>query len=188
MALEWLSRLLDGLSVFLGGSNPRSIWSYGRGSISENIFQDSQLRKFTPSYTHALNVENYNTKMGLLSKFSHAEQVVNLLDQQKQIDLSFIDSEIKTLREITIQDPEYTTYERVGKKVQPWERAVRPFSYGAGGGVRRWYIENPVGKAQYESEVKEFASYKDNALSRIKNQIDFFTKKRDLISSKSFSL
>ena len=105
MALEWLSRLLDGLSVFLGGSNPRSIWSGGRGGISENIFQDSQLRKFTPSYTHALNVENYNTKMGLLSEFSHAEQVVNLLDQQKQIDLSFVDSEIKTLREITIPDP-----------------------------------------------------------------------------------
>lgn len=177
MVLEWLSRLLSGLSFQLGGVDTRSIWSRGRGSISENIFQDSQLFKFTPAFTHALNVENYNTKMGLLSDFSHAEQTVKLLDQQKQVDLSFIDSEIKTLKEITIPDPNYINYIDVIRSKS--KRRSRTPAYS---------VINPFKFATYQSQVAEFASYKDDALSKIKNQIDFFTGKRDLISSKSFSL
>jgi len=193
MALDWLSRLLNGFSVFLGGSNSRSVWSNGRGSVFENVFQDSQLRKFEPTNTFNLVTEKFNTQMQLLSNFTHATEAVNRLNQQREIDISFIDSEIKTLRGITISDPEYTSpnYERVGKRGQPWEVAGRPFSYGAGGGVRRRYWINPVAKAEYEarheSEVREFATYKTNALSQISQQLGILTERRDLIPSK-FSL
>ncbi len=189
MALDWLSRLLSRFSIQLDRSNSRSVWSYGRGSISENIFQNQQIQKFTPSYTYEINTKNILDHLDLVSNFSYANEAVNRINTQRKANLDFIDSEVETLRNIVIPTPEFTSYERIGKRPLIGEVAGRPFSYGSGGGVRRRYWINPMKKAQYESEVKEFALYKENALSQINESINNFIKKRDLITSKApFSL
>ena len=189
MALDWLFRLLSRFSIQLGGSNPSSVWSYGRGSVSENIFQNQQIQKFTPSYTYEINTKNILDHLDLVSNFSYANEAVNRLNTQRQANLNFIDSEVETLRNIVIPTPTFTKYERYGKRAGPNEVYDRPFSYKSGGGVRRWWLVNPVKKAQYESEVKEFALYKENALSQINESINNFIEKRDLITSKApFSL
>ena len=113
MALEWLS----------------NVWKSKR--------VDPQLYKFTPQYTYDINVQNFNNFFDRLSEFSYAKEAVSRVNQQRTVDLSFIDSEIKTLENITIPTPKFISYERVGKRVQPWEIATRPYSYGSGGGVRR---------------------------------------------------
>ena len=176
MALDWLSRLLNGFSVFLGGSNSRSIWSHGRGSISENIFQDSQLRKFEPTHTFNLVTENFNTQMQLLSNFTHATEAVNRLNQQREIDISHIDSEIQTLRGITIPDPEYINYIDVIRSKS--KRRSRTPAYS---------VVNPQKFSIYQNQVSEFQSYKTDALSQISQQLGILTERRDLIPSK-FSL
>ena len=200
MVLEWLSRLLSGFSSNLGGFDNRSIWSQGRGSVLENQFQDQQLEKFTPAFTYKTNVENISNFLDNLSNFSYAEQAVNRVNQQRQVNLDFIDSEVETLRSITIPTPNFyepiPNYERVGKRGQPWEIAGRPFSYGAGGVVRRRYWINPMRKTQYEREVveyegrkTEFATYKTGALNQISTNINNLLQRRDLITSRApFSL
>jgi len=189
MALDWLSRLLSRFSIQLGGSNPSSVWSYGRGSISENIFQNQQIQKFTPSYTYEINTKNILDHLDLVSNFSYANEAVNRLNTQRQANLDFIDSEVETLRNIVIPTPQFTSYERVGKRPSAGEVAGRPFSYGSGGGVRRRYWINPTNYAQNQREQIEFAEYKENALSQINASINNFIEKRDLITSKApFSL
>ncbi len=189
MVLEWLSRLLSGFSNNLGGFDNRSIWSKGRGSVSENIFQDSQLEKFTSSYTYKTNMQNVSSFLDNLSNFSYAEQAVNRVNQQRQVNLDFIDSEVETLRGITIPTPQFTSYERFGKRAKAGEVYDRPFSYGSGGGVRRWWIVNPEKKARYEREVEEFATYKAGALNQISTNINNLLQRRDLITSRDpFSL
>ena len=116
MVLEWLSRLLSGFSSNLGWSDNRSIWSQGRGSVLENQFQNQQLEKFTSGFTYKTNVENISNFLDNLSNFSYAEQAVNRVNQQRQVNLDFIDSEVETLRGITIPTPQFTSYERVGKR------------------------------------------------------------------------
>ena len=102
MVLEWLSRLFSGFSSNLGGFDNRSIWSQGRGSVLENQFQDKQLEKFTSAFTYKTNVENISNFLDNLSNFSYAEQAVNRVNQQRQVNLDFIDSEVEALRGITI--------------------------------------------------------------------------------------
>ena len=164
MALEWLS----------------NVWKSKR--------VDPQLYKFTPQYTYDINVQNFNNFFDRLSEFSYAKEAVSRVNQQRTVDLSFIDSEIKTLENITIPTPKFISYERVGKRVQPWEIATRPYSYGSGGGVRRWWIENPEKKRIYNQQVAEFDTYKSNALSQISDNLKFLTQKRSLIPSEPFSL
>ena len=189
MVLEWLSRLLSGFSSNLGGFDNRIIWSQGRGSVLENQFQNQQLEKFTSAFTYKTNVENISNFLDNLSNFSYAEQAVNRVNQQRQVNLDFIDSEVETLRGITIPTPQFTSYERVGKRGFGGEVASRPFSYGSGGGVRRWYWINPTNYAQNQREQIEFAEYKEDALSQINASINNFIEKRDLITSKApFSL
>ena len=198
MALEWLSRILNGFNIQLGRLDTGNIWSGGNSDISSNILQASQLRKFTKEYTHELNVKTLNIFAGRLSEFSYAKEAVRRVNQQRDLNLNFFNSEIQALKNITIPDPvtpKFTSYERVGKRVQPWEKVSRPYSYGSGGGVYRWWIVNPQKKLQYQSEVnaweknlQAFNIYKENALSQIKTSLDIVTKKRDLITSTSFSL
>jgi len=189
MVLEWLSRLLSGFSSNLGGSANRSIWSQGRGSVSENIFQDSQLEKFTSGYTYKTNVENISNFLDNLSNFSYAEQAVNRVNQQRQVNLDFIDSEVETLRGITIPTPQFKSYERVGKRPVAGEVAGRPYSYGSGGGVRRWYWINTANYAENQRQQAEFATYKTGALNQISTNINNLLQRRDLITSKApFSL
>lgn len=189
MVLEWLSRLLDRFSSNLGGFVNSSIWSQGRGSVSENQFQNESLYKFTPAFTYQTNVENISSFLDNLSNFSYAEQAVNRVNQQRQVNLDFIDSEVEALRGIEIPTPQFTSYERFGKRAKVGEVYDRPFSYGSGGGVRRWWIVNPAKKAQYEREVEEFATYKTGALNQINTNINNLLGRRDLITSKApFSL
>lgn len=189
MVLEWLSRLLSGFSSNLGGSANRSVWSQGRGSVSENQFQNQQLEKFTPAFTYQTNVENISSFLDNLSNFSYAEQAVNLVNQQRQVNLDFIDSEVEALRGITIPTPRFTSYERVGKRPFAGEVAGRPFSFGSSGGVRRRYWINPTNYARYQSEVAEFTAYKTGALEQINTNISNLLQRRDLITSKApFSL
>ena len=170
MALEWLSRLWTSKAV------------------------DPQLFKFNKEYTYQTNMENISSFFDKLSNYSYAKEAVNRVNQQRAFDLSFIDSEIKNLESITIQTPDFIkpNYERVGKRVQPWEIATRPYSYGSGGGVRRWWIENPQRKAEYfkiyNQQVEEFNIYKSDTLSRIANNISFLGKQRDLIPAQPYSL
>ena len=200
MVLEWLSRLLSGFSSNLGGSFNRGIWSQGRGSVLENQFQDKQLEKFTSAFTYKTNVENISNFLDNLSNFSYAEQAVNRVNQQRQVNLDFIDSEVEALRGITIPTPDFykpiPNYERVGKRPLAGEVASRPYSYGSGGGVRRWYWINPMRKTQYEKELleyegrkTEFSAYKTGALNQINTNISNLLQRRDLITSKApFSL
>ena len=189
MVLEWLSRLLSGFFSNLGGSVNSGIWSQGRSSVSENQFQNQQLEKFTPAFTYQTNVENISSFLDNLSNFSYAEQAINRVNQQRQVNLDFIDSEVEALRGIEIPTPQFTSYERVGKRGFGGEVASRPFSYGSGGGVRRWYWINPTNYAQNQREQIEFAEYKEDALSQINASINNFIEKRDLITSKApFSL
>ena len=189
MVLEWLSRLLSGFSSNLGGSVNRSIWSQGRGSVSENQFQNQQLEKFTPAFTYQTNIENISSFLDNLSDFSYAEQAVNRVNQQRQVNLDFIDREVEALRGIEIPTPRFTKYERFGRRAGANEYYDRPFSYSSGGGVRRWWIVNPEKKARYESEVAEFATYKTGALEQINTNISNLLQRRDLITSKApFSL
>ena len=189
MVLEWLSRLLSGFSSNLGGFVSSSIWSQGSGSLFENKFQNESLYKFTPSYTYQTNVENISSFLDNLSNFSYAEQAVNRVNQQRQVNLDFIDSEVETLRGITIPTPDFTSYERFGKKAKAGEVYDRPFSYSSGGGVRRWWIVNPAKKAQFEREQAEFSAYKTGALNQINTNINNLLQRRDLITSKApFSL
>lgn len=189
MVLEWLSRLFSGFSSNLGGFVNSSIWSQGRGSVSENQFQNESLYKFTPAFTYQTNVENISSFLDNLSNFSYAEQAVNRVNQQRQVNLDFIDSEVEALRGIEIPTPQFTSYERFGKRAKVGEVYDRPFSYGSGGGVRRWWIVNPAKKAQYEREVEEFATYKTGALNQINTNINNLLGRRDLITSKApFSL
>ena len=164
MALEWLSRLWTSKAV------------------------DPQLFKFTKEYTYQTNMENISSFFDKLSNYSYAKEAVNRVNQQRAFDLSFIDSEIKNLESITIPTPQFISYERVGKRVQPWEIATRPYSYGSGGGVRRWWIENPEKKSIYNQQVSEFNIYKSDTLSRIANNISFLGKQRDLIPAQPYSL
>jgi hypothetical protein len=173
MVLEWLSRLLSGFSSNLGGFDNRSIWSQGRGSVLENQFQDQQLEKFTPAFTYKTNVENISNFLDNLSNFSYAEQAVNRVNQQRQVNLDFIDSEVETLRGITP-----TSYERVGKRGFAGEVAGRPFSYDQFGSVRRRYWINPTAYAENQRQQAEISTNINNLLGR-----------RDLITSKApFSL
>ena len=189
MVLEWLSRLLSGFSNNLGGFDNRSIWSKGRGSVSENIFQDSQLEKFTSSYTYKTNMQNVSSFLDNLSNFSYAEQAVNRVNQQRQVNLDFIDSEVETLRGITIPTPQFLSYERIGKRASRGEVADRPYSYGSGGGVRRWYFVNPTAKAENQRQQAQFAIYKAGALNQISTNINNLLQRRDLITSRDpFSL
>ena len=188
MALEWLSRILNGFNIQLGRLDTGNIWSGRDNTLPSDIIQASQLRKFSKEYTHELNVKTLNIFADRLSEFSYAKEAVRRVNQQRDLDLNFFNSEIKTLENITIPTPKFISYERVGKRVQPWEIATRPYSYGSGGGVRRWWIQNPEKKRIYESQVIEFNTYKENALSQIKTSLDFFTGKRDLITSTRFSL
>ena len=189
MVLEWLSRLLSGFSNNLGGSVNRSIWSQGRSSVLENQFQNQQLEKFTPAFTYKTNVENISNFLDNLSNFSYAQQAVNRVNQQRQVNLDFIDSEVETLRGITIPTPQFQSYERVGKRPSVGEVAGRPFSYGSGGGVRRRYWINPTNYAENQRQQAEFATYKTGALNQISTNINNLLGRRDLITSKApFSL
>ena len=189
MVLEWLSPLLSGFSSNVGGSFNRGIWSKGSGSLSENQFQNQLMEKFTPAFTYQTNVENISSFLDNLSNFSYAEQAVNRVNQQRQVNLDFIDSEVEALRGIEIPTPTFTKYERFGKRAFEGEYYDRPFSYGSGGGVRRWWIVNPEKKARYESEVAEFTAYKTGALEQINTNISNLLQRRDLITSKApFSL
>ena len=189
MVLEWLSRLLSGFSSNLGGFDNRSIWSQGRGSVLENQFQDQQLEKFTPAFTYKTNVENISNFLDNLSNFSYAEQAVNRVNQQRQVNLDFIDSEVETLRGITIPTPQFASYERVGKRPLAGEVAGRPFSYGSGGGVRRRYWINPTSYAENQRQQAEFSVYKTGALNQISTNINNLLQRRDLITSRApFSL
>ena len=149
---------------------------------------DPQLFKFTKQFTYESNIENINTFFSKLSNYSYAKEAVNRVNQQRAFDLSFIDSEIKNLESITIPTPKFISFERVGKRVQPWERADRPYSYGSGGGVRRWWIVNPEKQRIYQQQVAEFDIYKSDTLGRIADNISFLGKQRDLIPSEPFSL
>ena len=164
MVLEWLSK----------------VWA------SQRV--DPQLYKFTPEFTYETNMENISSFFDRLSNYSHAKEAVNRINQQRSFDLSFIDSEIKNLEGITIPTPQFISYERVGKRVQSWERADRPYSYGSGGGVRRWWIVNPEKKRIYDQQVSAFNTYKSDTLGRIADNISFLGKQRDLIPSQPFSL
>jgi len=189
MVLEWLSRLLSGFSSNLVGSFNRGIWSQGSGNLSENQFQNQSLYKFTPTFTYQTNVENISSFLDNLSNFSYAEQAVKLVNQQRQVNLDFIDREVEELRAIEIPTPRFTSYERFGKRAKAGEVYDRPFSYGSGGGVRRWWLVNPEKKARYESEVAEFSAYKTGALEQINTNINNLLQRRDLITSKApFSL
>lgn len=189
MVLEWLSRLLDRFSSNLGGFVNRSVWSQRSGSLSENQFQNESLYKFTPSYTYQTNIENISSFLDNLSNFSYAEQAVKRVNLQRQVNLDWIDKEVETLRAIEIPTPQFTSYERFGKRAFEGEVYDRPFSYGSGGGVRRWWIVNPAKKAQYEREVEEFTAYKTGALEQINTNINNLLQRRDLITSKApFSL
>ena len=189
MALDWLSRLLSRFSIQLGGSNPSSVWSYGRGSVSENIFQNQQIQKFTPSYTYEINTKNILDHLDLVSNFSYANEAVNRLNTQRQANLDFIDSEVETLRGITIPTPQFASYERVGKRPLAGEVAGRPFSYGSGGGVRRRYWINPTSYAENQRQQAEFSVYKTGALNQISTNINNLLQRRDLITSRApFSL
>ena len=189
MVLEWLSRLLSGFSSNLGGSFNRGIWSKGSGSLSENQFQNQLMEKFTPAFTYQTNVENISSFLDNLSNFSYAEQAVNRVNQQRQVNLDFIDSEVEALRGIEIPTPQFTNYERIGKRAKAGEVYDRPATYGSGGGVRRYYIVNPSQKARFEREQAEFSSYKTGALEQINTNISNLLQRRDLITSKApFSL
>lgn len=158
MALEWLS----------------NVWKSKR--------VDPQLYKFTPQYTYDINVQSFNNFFDRLSEFSYAKEAVSRVNQQRSVDLSFIDSEIKTLENITIPTPKFISYRRVGRKPQPWERVTSRYSN------RRWWIENPENKRIYNQQVAEFDTYKSNALSQISDNLKFLTQKRSLIPSEPFSL
>jgi len=189
MVLEWLSSLLDRFSSNLGGSFNRSIWSQGRGSVSENQFQNEQLEKFSPAFTYQTNVENISSFLDNLSNYSYAKQAVNLVNQQRQVNLDFIDSEVEALRGIEIPTPDFTSYERVGKRPFAGEVAGRPFSFGSGGSVRRRYWINPTAYAENQRQQAEFAIYKTGALEQINTNINNLLQRRDLITSKApFSL
>lgn len=159
---------------------------------------DPQLYKFTPEFTYETNMENISSFFNRLTNFSHAKETVNRINQQRSFDLSFIDSQIKTLESIKIPEletPRFTDFERVGKRASPNEVYDRPYSYGAGGGVRRWWIVNPQQKLQYESEVsawnqtlENYDIYKSDTLGKIVDNISFLGKQRDLIPSQAFSL
>jgi hypothetical protein len=124
-----------------------------------------------------------------LSNFSYAEQAVNRVNQQRQVNLDFIDSEVETLRGITIPTPQFKSYERVGKRPVAGEVAGRPYSYGSGGGVRRWYWINTANYAENQRQQAEFATYKSGALNQISTNINNLLQRRDLITSKApFSL
>jgi len=182
MALEWLSRILNGFNVQLGRLDTGNIWSGRNNTLPSDIIQASQLRKFSQEYTHELNVKTLNIFADRLSEFSYAKEAVRRVNQQRDLDLNFFNSEIKTLENITIPTPKFISYMRVGRRPQPWERVTSRFS------SRRWWIENPEKKRIYDSQVREFNAYKENALSQIKTSLDFFTGKRDLITSTRFSL
>ena len=154
MVLEWLSSLFDRLSFQLGRSSSRSIWNRGRDSLSENIFQTAQLYKFTPAYTHDLNLQNIKTKMGMLENFTHAEKVVQRINQQTQINLGYLDTQIQTLENIEKPNP-------------------LSFNY-----------QYPT----FSEQQKEFSQYQTQFTSSINKQIEFLSGKRDLITSRSFSL
>ena len=189
MVLEWLSRVLSGFSSNLGGFVNSSVRSQGSGSLSANQFQNQLLEKFTPAFTYQTNVENISSFLDNLSNFSYAEQAVNRVNQQRQVNLDFIDSEVETLRGITIPTPQFVSYERVGKKPFAGEVAGRPFSYGSGGGVRRRYWINPINYAENQRQQAEFATYKTGALNQISTNINNLLQRRDLITSRDpFSL
>ena len=161
-----------------------------KGAVLYLKIKNQQLEKFTPAFTYQTNVENISSFLDNLSNFSYAEQAVNRVNQQRQVNLDFIDSEVEALRGITIPTPQFTSYERFGKRAKAGEVYDRPFSYaplieGSGGGVRRWWIVNPVAKARYESEVAEFATYKTGALEQINTNISNLLQRRDLITSKA---
>tara|TARA_R110000737_G_scaffold340820_1_gene364015 strand:+ start:1205 stop:1681 length:477 start_codon:yes stop_codon:yes gene_type:complete len=143
---------------------------------------DPQLFKFTKQFTYESNIENINTFFSKLSNYSYAKEAVNRVNQQRDFDLSFIDSEIKNLESITIPTPKFISYRRVGRKPQPWERVTSRYSN------RRWWIENPEKKRIYQQQVAEFDIYKSDTLSRIASNLSFLGKQRDLIPSEPFSL
>jgi hypothetical protein len=120
----------------------------------------------------------------LVSQKSHAEEAVRRINLQRDVNLNFISSEIETLRGITIPTPQFTSYERFGKRAKVGEIYDRPFSIGSGGSVYRWWLVNPVKKQQYESEITEFATYKTNAINTINAQIEKLTQRSNLIMSK----
>jgi hypothetical protein len=175
MVLEWLSK----------------VWQ------SQRV--DPQLYKFTPEFTYETNMENISSFFNRLSNFSHAKEAVNRINQQRSFDLSFIDSQIKTLESIKIPElgitPKFTSYERYGKRAKQGEVYDRPYSYGSGGGVYRWWFVNPQRKLQYEREVsawnqtlENYDIYKSETLGKIADNISFLGKQRDLIPSQPFSL
>tara|TARA_R110000782_G_scaffold21314_2_gene57389 strand:- start:365 stop:841 length:477 start_codon:yes stop_codon:yes gene_type:complete len=143
---------------------------------------DPQLFKFTKQFTYESNIENINTFFSKLSNYSYAKEAVNRVNQQRAFDLSFIDSEIKNLESITIPTPKFISYQRVGRKPQPWETVTGRYSN------RRWWIENPEKKRIYQQQVQQFDIYKSDTLSRIADNISFLGKQRDLIPSEPFSL
>ena len=84
MALEWLSRILNGFNVQLGRLDTGNIWSGRDNTLPSDIIQASQLRKFSKEYTHELNVKTLNIFADRLSEFSYAKEAVRRVNQRIQ--------------------------------------------------------------------------------------------------------
>ena len=214
MVLEWLSRLLSGFFSNLGGSVNSGIWSQGRSSVSENQFQNQQLEKFTPAFTYQTNVENISSFLDNLSNFSYAEQAINRVNQQRQVNLDFIDREVAALRAIEIPTPNLE-YEKlkignkgvISKSQSYWANELGGlknyaediiFRNAAGTNLVRGknirdlrYIDSQGLREAYDllRRKEEFAIYKTGALNQISTNINNLLQRRDLITSKApFSL
>ena len=185
MGLDSLfNNILTGLRLQLGGSNvSASVWSLGRGSVSENEFQNSQLHKFTKTYAGEYQQERISETLRKVTARSHFDEAVKRVNQQRVANVNYIDNQISILKNFKLPTPQFTRVGVLQRSVADIVAGKKPRGSGAGGihvanQLQRYYQRN--------SEIEFFKQQQKAVQIEIQGHVANLLNQRGLITSRTF--
>jgi len=176
--------LISQLSRNLGGTDFRSIWSSGRGSVSENQFQNEQLFKFTDEYAYQQQEINLQTTLQGIEQHHNQtvafENTKNFLLSQRESQINFLDSQIKEAQSFELSAP-------VLRRVGVLDRSSADFLYKGAGKFENLHpiSQQNLINIDYNKQVREsFSKYSSSVYSQVNSFIEKLQLQKSLIQSR----
>ena len=173
------------LSRQLGGSDFRSIWSSGRGSVSENEFQNEQLFKFTDEYAVQQQSNKLSNFLDFITQRKQEDDnfinVQNFFETKKQVEVNFLDSQIQEAESFRLPSP-------VLRRVGALDRSTADFYYKGSGSFKNLHpvSQQNLVNIDYNKQVtQQLNDYSIPIYNEIKGFIENLTSQKSLIQSKS---